>query len=138
MICPPEQYEAQLVHLVAHPEAQGADGPPLGGVNISSSITIRRPGDRRRVPLGCRTAEISAASLNTGFSIAGGRSPPVCRGRAPCMGSVGSSQSSRGVFSDLVSLRILSIMEMVFTLCLIVILDPFFSKFAQNARLGPQ
>ena len=48
----------------------------------------------------------------------------------------------------LVGLRILSIREMVFTLCLILILDPFFStntmpladfwkKCAQNARLGP-
>ena len=33
--------------------------PPLGGVNTSSSIKIRRPGDKRRVRLGCRTAEIS-------------------------------------------------------------------------------
>ena len=59
--------------------------------------------------LGCRTAEISAASLSTaissaslsaGLSITGGRSLPVCRRRAPCMGSVISSQSSRCVFSN--------------------------------------
>ena len=79
---------------------RGQTPPPLGGVKTSSSISIRLPGDRRRVPFGCRMVEISAASLNTESSIAGGCSTPVCRRRAPCLGSVGSSQSSRYVFSD--------------------------------------
>ena len=47
-----------------------------------------------------------AVSLSAGLSITGGRSLPVCRGRAPCMGSVGSSQSSRCVFSKVCSSRI--------------------------------
>ena len=84
-------------------------------MNTSSSVKIRRPGDKRRVRLGCLTAEFSAASLtavfseaslSAGLSITGGHSLPVCRGRAPCMGSVGSSQSSRCVFSKVCSSRI--------------------------------
>ena len=92
---------------MVHSEAQGPDAPPpLGGVNTSSSIKIRRPGDNRKVRLGFRTAVFPVASMSGRLSITGGRSLPVCRGRAPCRGSVGSSQSSRCVFDKVCSSRI--------------------------------
>ena len=55
----------------AHLEAQGPDGPPLGGVKTSSSISIRLPGDRRRFPFRCRTADGNCvASLKIESSVA--------------------------------------------------------------------
>ena len=104
----PEKVLAQLVPHVVHPDAQGPDAPPppLGGMNNSSSLEIRCPGDNRKVRHGFRTAIFPAASLSAGLSITGGRSLPVCCGRAPCMGSVGSSQSSRCVFDKVCSSRI--------------------------------
>ena len=44
--------------------------------------------------------------MGGGLSITGGCSLPVFRGRAPCRGSVGSSQSSRCVFDKVCSSRI--------------------------------
>ena len=66
--------------------------------------TLRLRG--RTAPLVFRTAVFPAASLGAGLSITGELSLPVCRGRAPCMGSVGSSQSSRCVFDKVCSSRI--------------------------------
>ena len=80
--------------------------PPLGGVNISSSIKIRCPGDNKKVRLGFRTAVFSVAFMSGRLSITGGRSLPVCRGRAPCRCSLGGSQSSRCVFDKVCSSRI--------------------------------
>ena len=103
----PEKVLVQLVPHVVHPEAQGLDAPPpLSGVNTSSSLEIRCPGDNRKVRHGFRTAVFHAASLSAGLSITGGRSLPVCRRRAPCMVSVGNSQSSRWVFDKVCSSRI--------------------------------
>ena len=72
----------------------------------SSSINIRRPGDNRRVRPDFRTAAPLVASMVGRLSITGGRSLPVCRGRASCRGSLGSSQSSRCVFDKVCSSRI--------------------------------
>ena len=90
---------------MVHPEAQGPDAPhpTLGGVITSSSIKICRPGDNRRVRPSFRTAAPPVASMGGRLSITGGRSLPVCRGRAPCRGSIGSSQSSRCVFDKVCS-----------------------------------
>ena len=85
---------------------RGRTAPPLGGVITSSSIKIRRPGDNSRVRPGFRTAAPPVASMGGRFSITGGPSLLVCHGRAPCMGSLGSRQSSRCVFDKVCSSRI--------------------------------
>ena len=99
--------EKVLVHLVPRLRFRDQTASPLRGEyllfprNPLSRESPKRPG--------FRTAESPAASLRARLSITGGRSLPVCRGRAPCMGSVGSSQSSRCVFNKVCSSRILEI-----------------------------
>ena len=102
---PPEKLWVLLVPHVVNPEAQGPAGPPRW-VITSSSIKICRPGHNRGAWSGFRTSAPPVASNGGRSSITGGRSLLVCRGRAPCRGSVGSSQSSRCVSNKVCLSRI--------------------------------
>ena len=90
---------------MVNPEAQGPDAPPPPRRCDHFVFHQNLPSRRQQRGL----ARLPAVNTPCGFqrwSITEGRSLPVCRGRAPCRGSVGSSQSSRCVFDKVCLSRI--------------------------------